>query len=344
LGVVVTAGFAVRGRRWLASLVVCAAFAMPRPALALDVKWEAVSGCPTQVELMYRIQHALGVPLEQAAGQFNVRATRAADGYEARLEAGYARGATDKVRLLRAADCDKLADMVSLAIALALGAEEPANATTPAMTRTEIAADVPPLAATATTSSGPDLGLGVWMVADSGAQPRVAVAPSFALQTSWTHVQLRASVVFFANQEVYGVSTEEIIHEFAENFRPNASVRARMGVKLVLGNVLGCGALWGSFRGEHALALCGGWEIGNVNVKPRTQLNLARSSDHLWLAPSASAGGFVAVPNTSLRVGGTIGVTVPVYRNTFTAPATSAEYRAAAVPFRASLGLDWLLW
>jgi hypothetical protein len=348
----------MRRRYCTASLIACSGLALSATASAADVRWEAASGCPTQEELAQRVERALGAaPAQAAPEQFTARAARTASGYEARLEVTSARSAADKVRLLRATDCDKLTDLVALAIALAVEAEGQAAAITPAAATPQLTANVPAarntqepsadaLSTIEASGGGTALELGAWMIADSGTQPRVAVAPALAIQLSWRHIQLHAGVAFFMPQEVYGTSIVDVSSAFPG---PVAGVYARryrplMEIDVLVADLTGCGALWGSFRHNHALALCGGLEVGSTHAKPMN-VTVGRSAHDLWLAPSASAEAFIAVPSTSLRVALSLGALVPVSRQDFliTGEAT-ARYRAAAVPLRASLGLNWVLW
>src|SRR6185312_9013616 len=95
-------------------------------ARAAELVAQGPTGCVDTAELSFRVERSVGMPLASAAPlKFEVVFQRAGSGYTARVSVVDAGGSRARERQLRADDCEQLADAVSVAVAIALGAADP---------------------------------------------------------------------------------------------------------------------------------------------------------------------------------------------------------------------------
>jgi hypothetical protein len=233
---------------------------------------------------------------------------------------------------LVAADCGRLVDAVSVAVALALGAadtegslpsrspELPESAGVEEQTAN---ADAPPPARTAEAWL-PSLSL--WLVGDAGSLPDAGMGAALGAEIEWRKFQLRA------------VGT--LLFEQQTRMAPTATARAP-GAKLELftGGVLGCTAPFASLRAPLAPLLCLGAELGRIGGVG-TGVTAPRRGSALWVAPLVQVGGLWAIPGTSLRLGITLAAAAPLKRDAFTLRDVGTVYQPPNVVGRIGLGLD----
>ncbi len=120
---------------------------------AAQFNWDAPVGCPDRDALRWRIEEALGTPLVQAAPlRFSAKVTeKSAKRWVVVLDVTSDESEAQQRRELEAATCDELAQAVSVAVALALGADPRAEKSeaTPAESRSDEYATPKPKAAEA---------------------------------------------------------------------------------------------------------------------------------------------------------------------------------------------------
>src|SRR5262245_4709261 len=176
-----------------AAVVASVLLALVAPARAAELDWQAPAPCPDTDELRFRVERAIGMPLSHAAElSFVVRARATERGYEASIDV---LDATARRRTLSAAACPELVDMVTVTVALALGADvslEPSE-TKHAASAPQLVSPAPAepalvtlptsLEATPSDATSPDEaqapaharwlpGLALWLLADSGSLPK----------------------------------------------------------------------------------------------------------------------------------------------------------------------------
>src|SRR5688572_25043418 len=107
---------------WSAGMLLGSGFWAARVSAA-ELDWRGPATCPDAAELRFRVERAIGMPLSHAAPlRFEVEAVPSPRGYVARVDVDSGPEPTIRQRELVAADCSRLADMVTVTVALALGA------------------------------------------------------------------------------------------------------------------------------------------------------------------------------------------------------------------------------
>jgi hypothetical protein len=111
-----------------------AVWARVGPAAAADVSVVAPRACAIGDELSFRAEQALGQPLKSAANvRCSIHIAHAPGVYAARLELDWPGSSRpSRLRAFRAPTCAKLADLLALAVVLAVGGEEDAEGSDPA--------------------------------------------------------------------------------------------------------------------------------------------------------------------------------------------------------------------
>lgn len=297
-----------------------------RGALGAELSWQAPKGCPERDEVVFRVERALGSALDTAPPlRFDVVVQRSAAGFGASLEL------EGKTRTLSAPDCNKLADAVAVAVALAIGAREPVGNDVVAP------APVPPPpppqdlvqpepAPTVIESNAPVPSVSAWLLADAGTLPSLATGAALGVELGWRRLQLRALGLLLFEQHVD---------------RSGASgLPADAGADLALfaGSVSVCAAAVGSFRSDSAVFLCAGPELGRLSGSG-TGVSERRSGGSLWLAPRVDVGGLWHVPGSNLDLSLAASAAAPLLRDEFVLEGTVPVHRAGSVVGRLGLAV-----
>lgn len=321
-------------------------------ARAAELSARGPAECADESELRFRVERSIGMPLPRAASlRFAVEARQVGASYEAHIVV--TEGASqraEKERVLGAADCDELADVVSVAIALALGAAQGAPATAsdtriaerahpslegaPVSSGAEAqasagasasAADVASAAArTEAASAAWEPSLSAWVLWDTGSLPAPGLGAALELNLAWRRLQLRAigAVVFEQHANV----------ELVPSPAPGADL------ELYTGSLLGCTAPFGHPRGPLASLACVGMEIGLL-TGVGTGVPTPRQGSALWLAPRLDVGALWSVPATPLRLGITLSAVAPMNRDNFALTDIGTVHRPPSMVGRLSFGV-----
>jgi hypothetical protein len=306
--------------------------------------------CPDAAELRFRVERALGMPLERAAPlHFDVHFERSARSFVAQLRVdANAASPAPKQRRLEATKCSELADAVSVAIALALGAGEPASdpAWQPAPPAVVApVAEVPAVASALDTSSAtpaardapvanaeleharwlPELSLAVLLDSGSLPAPSWGLALGAALRTERFAVRALGTLLF---------------DQHAKLATGPAAAGADLG--LALGSLSLCAAPFGSLQTRFAAALCGGWELGRLSGLG-TGVDSPHQRAELWSAPRVDAELSWQAPGTLLRFAAQLTLAAPLQRDDFVLGGVGTIYRppGAVARFAAAVELGF---
>jgi hypothetical protein len=321
--------------------------AAPRLGQAAELSARGPAECADTRELSFRVERSIGMPLAEAAPlQFDVEMKREASGYVARVTEGAGNegvaGRAARQRVLGAADCERLADAVGIAIALALGgadagpsepgAGEP-RATTAAVPVATSAASPPP--ANSATDAGaagassraerwlPSLSL--WLLADAGSLPAPGLGAALGAELSIGRLQVRALGTLLFEQ-----------HTQVENtLAPGAGAK----LELLAGSLLACTAPLGRLRSQLASLACLGMELGQLTGEG-TGVPDPRRGSALWAAPRVDLGGFWTIPGSALRLGLSLMAAIPLNRDEFALNQIGTVHQPPSVVGRMSLGID----
>jgi hypothetical protein len=338
--------------RW--GLLSVALALVARSAPAAEVEWRAPSACPDAAELRFRVERSIGMPLSHAAPlRFEVAATRSAHGFEAHVVTAPGTDEAARERTLAAPDCSRLADLVAVTLALALGADageasdadavlgssarlaspEPESAANPATSTARGSApavtpdaDAAPEAAHDATTSRWHPGVSLWLVGDSGSLPEPGLGAALGAQLGTTTLELRVLGTWFMQQH-------QVLTGLGEP-PPGADLG------LVLGTLSGCAALWGSFVDDGAAYACGGWELGRLSGTG-TDVQRPREGAALWSAPRLDLGGRWALGGDGFELGALFTLAVPLVRKDFVLGELGALHRPPAAVARAGIGINW---
>jgi hypothetical protein len=329
-----------------------------RSVKAAELTTSGPRECADAVEISFRVERAIGMSLAQAAPlAFEVLIERAAAGHVAHIGVtGAAPEATRLTRELRATDCDKLVDAVSVAIALALGGADPspdgaAAASTESANATDarsaaVAASVAPATAPAatdpaatdaatadtgdddsraTTSPSVAPSISLWLLGDSGSLPSPSLGAALGAELGWSKLELRAvgTVLFERETQVESPSLPA----------PGAKLQ------LITGGLLACAAPFGSLRATFAPFACFGAEIGRLSGVGMGVASPRRGSA-LWAAPLVQVGAAWAVPDTALGLAMGVAAAVPLARDEFALRDIGTVHQPPSVVGRLSVGVS----
>lgn len=323
-------------------------------AAAAELEWRGPSSCPDAAELRFRVERSIGMPLAHAAPlRFEVTAARSAQGFTAHVATDPGTGEAGRERTLAAPDCSRLADLVAVTLALALGADareghegaglaradlaetprsssgagassaEPARGGTGSATA---AADAPPMPPGEGVAGEWRPGVSLWVVGDSGSLPRPGPGAALGAQLGGSVVELRVLGTWLLQQ-----------HQLLAG---PADPRPGADLGLVLGALSGCGALWGSFVGPRAVHACGGWELGRLSGTG-ANVQRPRQGGSLWSAPRLDVGGRWALGGDGFELGALLSLVVPLVRKDFVLGELGAVHRPPAAAARAAIGINW---
>lgn len=320
------------------------------PAHAADLEWSAPAACPDSDEVRFRVERAIGMPLSHAAPlRFVVQAGATARGYAASIEVADAR---QRRRTLVAAACAELVDMVTVTVALALGADGSGAAD-------EWGAASPPVVAEAGTNAVPISGsadraasearspdsepvggdstlartawspaLALWLLGDSGSLPRPGGGIAFEARIEHARIQLRAVGSWYRRQ-----------HEALPDLAAPAPGAA---LGLMTGALALCAVPFGAPAAPLRGLGCVGWELGRLSGEG-TRVRLPRDGAALWSAPTLDVGASLALGATSLRAGAMLTLALPLARESFVLGDLGTVHRPPGVVGRVALGLEWTM-
>jgi hypothetical protein len=307
-------------------------------ARASQLSWDGPPECAQRDSLLFQVERAIGAPLERS-GQldFYVRVTQSASSASARLRVtSEPQHGEPSERLLVAAHCSKLVEMLAVAISLAVGeaAADPAPAE-----REPVAPALPAAGAAATATGveqaepaplpeaqhGPEPAAVALMVADLGSLPSLALGAALGVQLGWSRLQLLALGTFYADQRA----------------QIEASGGSAVGgeLSLALGSLLACSALLSTPGPGVIPLLCGGLDAGRLSGVGRG-VQEVRQGALLWIGPRLDAGVFWRLPHAPLRLEGLLGAAFPLNREPFFLDDIGTVHRPSRVVGRASLGVS----
>lgn len=308
-----------------------------RPAQAADLTASGPRECADAVELSFRIERAIGMPLAEAAPlAFEVVMERTAAGHVAHI--GVTGAAPETARLTRelnAADCGKLVDAVSVAIALALGAADPSPVADTAAS-IESAGDAGARAAAAGTDADDDESLAaaspsltpsisLWLLGDAGSLPSPSLGAALGAELGWSKLELRALGTLLFERETHVESPSLPA--------PGAKLQ------LITGALLACTAPFGNLRARLAPFACVGAELGRLSGVG-TGVASPRRGSALWAAPVVQVGAGWAVPDTALGLGVGLVVAAPLARDEFALRDIGTVHRPPSVVGRLTAGVS----
>jgi hypothetical protein len=339
----------VRWVGWCSGVVLGLATAR---ASAAEIDWQGPATCPDGAELRFRIERAIGMPLSHAAKlHFQVRAERSTEGYVARMGVDAGPEEAPRRRVLVAPDCSRLADLVAVTAAIALGTNDvtddlsaasgelarPSDDAAPTPPRAVGAVSAPPAARAEEKAAAPSPGssapwspaLSAWLLADSGSLPRPGAGVALGAGVEQGRFQLRAlaTLLFEEHAALEGV---------AEPPGPGADLG------LVTGALSVCAVPFGSPGSRLGVDGCAGWELGRLSGEGTGVLR-PRTDAALWSAPRIDVGVSWALGSTGLELGAQITLALPLVREDFVLGDLGSVHRPSAAVGRASLGLNWRL-
>jgi len=281
--------------------------------------------CISAEELSFRVERALGKPLQAAeAVEIAVDVREQGAGFAAQLNV--ARAGERGVRSLRAPSCERLTESLVLAIVVAIGSEEPPAATVP-MTPPTLPPDSEPTSAPSVepapreAGSGPTLGGSAWIVGDTGTLPAASLGAGVGVTLAWPGVQLRA---------VGTVLPEREGNLGASAGSPGASIG------LLAGSALACVPV--ALPPRLGLAACAGWELGQLSGSG-THVSTPYQQQALWSAARLDLAARWELTPSALSLEVLLTAAVPFTRNDFILKDLGSVYRPASVVGRLGLGL-----
>jgi hypothetical protein len=340
----------MRGVSRLEWLVV-AVCSLAAPARAAEVDWRAPDPCPDAAELRFSIERTIGMPLSHALPlHFDVQAERSAEGYVARMDVAGAPPEAPRRRVLVASDCSRLADLVAVTAAIALG-EDAATGdaeAAPGFTHTEGArseaaslplvtealphgvADQPEVDELASSSEPAPAwspAFSLWFLADAGSLEGPGAGLGLGAGLGRETLQLRALATLLLEQRA--------------TLDAGRAPGAGADLALAAAALSVCAAPFAT-GSSWSLAGCAGWELGRLSgegtgvVRPHT-------GAALWSAPRADATLAWALGSTGLELGVMLTLAVPLVRDDFVLAGLGSVHRPAPVVGRAALGINWML-
>lgn len=335
--------------------VVALALALGGGALPAGAAELAASGpreCADAVEISFRVERAIGMPLAQAAPlAFEVVMERTTAGHIARIGVtGAAPEATRFTRELSGTNCDQLVDAVSVAIALALGAAAPSpDGDAAPSTERASAADARSAAAAASgapgsgaapahaaadagddesrTTAGPSAApsLSLWLLGDAGSLPGPSLGAALGAELGWSKLELRA--------------LGTVLFERETQLEAPASPAPGAKLALITGGLFACAAPFGSLHATLAPFACFGAEIGRLSGVG-TGVASPRRGSALWAAPIVHVGAAWAVPDTALGLAMGLAVAAPLARDEFALRDIGTVHQPPSVVGRLSVGVS----
>ncbi len=327
---------------WRAARCACLLLLLVLPARAAQLTWNAPAGCPDRDAIRWRVEEALGTTLEKAADlNFTAKAERHSENqWLVRLAVqNEANSGNAQQRTLEAKTCDELAQAVSVAIALALGADNtepvaatpgaPADSTKGKAPESRSPVTSSPRAVTPENSqpvsAGPShplwYGVAVGPSLDRGSLPSWALGIDGAITLGTGAISGRLGGLAFPS--VRSGSSDEAGGKFS----------------LFAAALAFCG---NAPRRPLTVTLCGGAELGRLSGEG-VNVNLARSRTGTWVAPRIDLELLTPLGSESVRLFGRGTLATPLIRKEFVFADGAVVHQPNAVIGRLSAGLE-LLW
>jgi hypothetical protein len=333
-------------------------------ARAAEIEWRAPERCPDADELRFRVERAIGMPLTHAAPlRFLVTAEPTGLGFAARIEVASGPASGARERVLTAGACNELVDMVTVAVALALGADPsaidvgagpPAAATNTGNTAVaamdgrsglESAAAAAPESVPSAVSDGSPVdaadgasalqrsadawrpGLSLWLLADSGSLPAPGPGAALGVELERAHFQLRAlGTALYGQHESLAVAGAQ---------SPGADLA------LWTGALSACATPLGASDAPLVARGCAGWELGRLTGEG-TGVQRPRAGAALWSAPRFDLGASWALGSAPWRLGVLLTIAVPLARENFVLSEVGSVHRPPSAVGRMAIGLEWI--
>ena len=321
----------------LAFLSVSAEVLFEGPVLAAQLTWEAPAGCPDRDAVRWRVEDAIGVPLEKAAAlSFAAKVEqRVNKRWRVVLDVTSESDASEpQHREFEADACDDLVKAASVAIALALGAGDVDKGSATASRTNEAPADAPRRAEPAASAS-PAL-----IRADATQKkPEYRVAAqlgAFLDYQSLPGISPGIQISAIGSWRALGVKLGGVA-------LPESTTRTTSGpggsFTLLAGSAGLCG-LVGRVPGE--LRLCAGSELGNMSGKA-VNATTSRKGSAVWVAPFVELNGSSSLAD-SIRFFVSVAALVPLIRKEFYVEGVpEATHQPGILAGRLGVGLE-ILW
>jgi hypothetical protein len=360
-----TARYTMRAMRcvcraeWVAGLLMGLCVSRASVARAAEIDWHGPPACPDAEELRFRVERAIGMPLSHAADlHFEVTAEAARQAYVASVELEASPGVERRHRSLIAPDCSRLVDLVSVTVAIALGATQaeldgpapslgdlgspgaapsPSDAPLPA-TAASGSDDSLPSLAEARTSVVPDStasaswrpAASIWFVGDTGSLPHVGTGVALGAQLGRNRFALLAlATLLFEQHAASAVPAAS----------PAAVSEPGADLGLITGALAACGLPFGSHSSRFRAQGCAGWELGRLSGKG-TGVQRPRAGAALWSAPRLDAGASWGLGVAGLRLAASLTLALPLTRDEFTLGDVGSVHRPPAAVARFAIGLN----
>lgn len=321
------------------------------PARAAEVDWRAPDTCPDAAELRFSIERTIGMPLSHALPlHFDVHAERSAEGYVARMDVAGTAPEAPRHRVLVASDCSRLADLVAVTAAIALG-EDAATSdaeTSPAFTQTELARseatstsllteaaprgvadrpEVDELARSSDPAPAWSPALSLWFLADAGSLEQPGAGLALGAGLGRETLQLRALATLLLEQRA--------------TLDAGRALGAGADLALAAAALSVCAAPF-AIGSSWRVAGCAGWELGRLSGEGTGVLR-PQTGAALWSAPRADVTLAWELGSTGLELGAMFTLAVPLVRDDFVLADLGSVHRPAPVVGRAALGINWRL-
>jgi hypothetical protein len=320
-------------------------------ARAAELDWRAPEPCPDIDELRFRVERAIGMPLRHAAPlRFVVNAEASGRGYTASIDVEPSPDATARRRALAATECSELVDMITVAVALALGADAPVESADAPVETADAPVETAPAARVAAPPDGGAApldpttdaaaegdraarsgapwspALALWVLGDTGSLPRPGGGVALEARIERGRLGLRVTGTWHRGQ-----------HEVLPGVTDPAP-GADLG--LITGALSLCGVPFRSRDSALEVVGCAGWELGQLSGEG-TDVQRPRDGAALWSAPKIDAGASLALGATPLRLGLMLSLVMPLTRENFVLGDLGTVHQPPGAVGRAALGLEW---
>jgi hypothetical protein len=317
------------------SLLALGAVCSAQAASAAELELGEPATCITADELAFRVERALGKPLGAAESlQLSARIQPEPAGFGARLEV--LRAGQRGLRSLHAATCEEVSEALVVAIVVAIGEGEDAEAAEPRTAPAEPASSPAPADAASPppsaepeseAASAPSITGSAWLIADTGTLPATGLGAGVGITLGWPRLQLRA------------VGTLLPEREGSVNAAAPDSPGASIG--LLAGSALGCVPVT-SLASALSVAACAGWELGQLSGSG-THVATPYHQSAFWSAARLDLGARWALLPSALSLELLLTAVAPFTRDEFILKDLGSVYRPASLLGRLGLGLGLAL-
>jgi hypothetical protein len=324
-------------------LAAALAFFANSSALAAEFTWNAPRGCPDRDALRWRIEEALGTTLANAAPLvFSAKVEENPPRHwEVALDVSSSANQTEpQHRKLQASNCDELAQAVSVAIALALGADQaepkeiPSETTKSGAPEAKETAPEPAkpvdkkLSRAVTPKKDPESRSSYWGAADLGPTLDLGSLPGLAPGIE---------IVGLLGKGAIGIKLGGLV---LPSHKTEVSGSLGGAFTLLAASATACGV---SAHPSVILRLCAGSEIGKLSGKGLNTTHSWTGSSG-WLAPRIDLQASWSLLDESLRLFGSGTLAMPLIRKEFLVTGLPGRvHQPESVIGRLGAGLE-LIW